>query len=410
MEGDSTVAPASDRLFTRALSAEYRRDPYPFLAELRASRPLYRSSLGPWVVSRYEDAARLLRDPRVGNRPPEAAAAAVHGAAQLARAGVPLPINALDPPEHGRVRALATQAFTLVAEPALGRVQLVVDRLLDDIGHGDGATVDLVEELAYPLPMALMCDMLGVPRADGDLIRRWGTALAEDGDPDGLLSPDTRAAATAAQRDFAAYFADLVVRRRRGPGDDLVSALIAARQGRDRLSFAELVVNGMFFVVNGYHNTVSLIANAVLALLRHEDQLARLRGDGSLAAGAVEECLRYDSPVHSIARSTTEDRQIAGVAVPAGSQLMLLVGAAHRDPAAFPDPDRLDIDRAAPARPLSFGGGAHYCPGARLARAEAQVALRSLARRFPRLALAGEPSRAPTFALRGLTALPVRVR
>jgi cytochrome P450 len=399
-----------DRLERLARSDEYRRDPYPHLAELREAWPLHRSALGPWVVTRYEDAARIVRDPDVSNGPLGSGPAAVQGAAELARAGVPCPVNALDRPAHGRVRALVTAALGLATERVAGAIQPHVDRLLDGIRDRGEGPVDVVEDLGYPLPLAILCELLGVAPEDGRLIRGWGHALAEGGDPERLVSEAQRAAAAAAQREFAAYFTDLIMRRRRQRGDDLVSALMTVRHRGDRLSAAELVVNGMFVVVNGYHNTVNLIANGVLALLRHPDQLARLRSDPSLGAAAVEELLRYDCPIHSIARATRSDLQVAGVTVPAGSQLMLLVGAAHRDGAVFPDPDRLDIERSGPARTLAFGGGAHACPGAGLARSEARAAICSLVSRFPRLRLAGEPRHAGTFTLRGLTALPVHVR
>jgi cytochrome P450 len=399
-----------DRLEMLARSPTYRRDPYPHLAELRRTRPVHRSSLGPWVVARHDDAARLLRDPRIGNGPAGTEPAAVHGAADLARTGIPLPINALDRPHHARVRALVTQAFLRASETAADAIQGHVDRLLDAIAERGDAPVDVVEEVAYPLPLAILCDLLGVPREDAGPIRAWGHALAEGGDPERLLDDERRHAAAHAQREFAAYFTELVLRRRRTRGDDLVSALLAVRQHGERLSAAELIVNGMFLVVNGYHNTVNLVANGVLALLRHPDQLALVRAAGPAGdAAAIEELLRYDSPIHSIARSTAADLEVGGVTVPAGSQLMLLVGAAHRDPDAFPDPDRLDVARSGPARTLAFGGGAHHCLGAGLARAEAAAAVGSLVRRFPRLRLAGEPEHARTFTLRGLAALPVRV-
>jgi cytochrome P450 len=410
MDRGAASSAVDGRLEGLARSGEYRRDPYAQLAELRESRPVHRSSLGPWVVARYHDAARILRDPRISNRPVGSAPAAVHGAADLARAGIPLPINALDRPPHGRVRTLIMQAFGGSAEAAEDRIQRHVDRLLDAFEGRRAETVDVVEDLAYPLPLAILCEMLGVPSEDSGPIRYWGQALAEGGDPERLLSDAQRAAAAAARREFAAYFTDLVMCRRRMRGDDLVSALMTARQGGDRLTAAELLVNGMFLAVNSYHNTVNLVANGMLALLRHPDQLARLRAAPALGPGAIEELLRYDSPIHCIARSTWTDLEVTGVTIPAGSQLMLLVGAAHRDPAAFPEPDRLDIARSSSARTLAFGGGAHHCLGAGLARAEARAAICSLVCRFPALRLAGEPQHAHTFTLRGLTALPVSVR
>ena len=411
MSAAATATVADDLFFARAALPAYREDPYPLLAELRAEAPVYRSPLGVWLLTRHEDVSRALRDPRVGNRPAERAerAAAVGGHYRLAAVEIPSPISALDRPEHGRIRGVLGHAFPPKAvEPLRARLEQLADELLDAVEARGEETMDVVADLALPFPLTLACELVGVPPADYDAIREWGNVLAANGDPDFLTTPEQRARATAIEREMGTWFAQLVRRRLRQPGGDLLSGFVAGLGDGTRLSFAELVVNGLFFLVNGYHNTVNLIANGVLALLRHPEELARLRRDPSLVRGAVDELLRYDSPIHSIARFTREPYEVGGVAIPEREQLMLLVGAAHRDPAAFGDPDRLDLSRDE-ARPLSFGGGPHFCMGASLARMEGEIAIGALLRRFPRLELAAEPVRATTFTLRGLSSLRVAI-
>lgn len=392
--------------FERTRFADYVIDPYPTLAALRESGRVHQTPEGVWLLTRYEDVSGFLRHPSASNNlRGTGAPAPVRGGALPGYRDGPVPVASLDGPQHARVRQLLGRAFSpRLVERLTARVDAVAADLLDRIEAG-GGTGDLVADLAFPLPMTIIGDLLGVPAADRNRIREWGRVLAANGDPEFLLGADQRAEAAAAEQDFGGYFARLALRRRRRPGDDLISALATAADGEDALSFAELVVNGIFLFVNGYHNTVSLIANGAVALLRQPDQLALLRADPSLAGRAVEETLRFDSPIQSIARVTLTDQHFGDELLPAGAPVMSLLGAAHRDPRSFSEPDRFDLTRPAPARALSFGAGPHYCLGAALDRREAAAALSGLAVRFSDLELTGEPEWQPTVALRG----PVRV-
>ncbi|MEH1123239.1 cytochrome P450 [Micromonospora sp. CPCC 206061] len=410
MPEPTMLALTGDPLYTFATSRQYRVDPYPFLAGLRRTSPVHRSTAGFCLLTRYEDVARALRDPALGtasvtDSPQDGAVA---GIAEAIRRGVTRPVSALDPPEHGRVRralagAFPRDLFETLREP----VERRVDELLDGLPAGE--VVDAVSALALPLPLAVVCDLLGVPDRDREALASWGSALAANGDPGFLLAEEHRGAALRAERDLGAYFGRLLVRRRHRPDGGPLAALIAAGDGTDRLAFHELMANSAFLFVNGYHNTVNLISLGLLALLRNPDQYARLGAEPDLAPAAVEELLRFDSPIQSIARVARERYEVGGAVLPPGTQVMAMVGAAHRDPEAFEEPDRLDLGRRSSRRALSFGGGVHYCLGAAVARMEVEVLLRETARRFPDLALAGAPEWSSTFTLRGLDLLPVRL-
>lgn len=404
-------ADAVERFFSIVRTPGYLADPYPWLARLREAGATHRSRHGVWLLTRYEDVASFLRDPRHHNDPLLARATAatpVRGVAASTDTAIPRPVASLDPPQHTRVRALLGAALgDRPAERLRPVVEHTVQRLLDRVDI-DGPSGEIVADLAFPLPMAIIGDLLGVPEKDWPTVRDWGATLAVNGDPDFLLGPADRTAATAAEWGFARYFTKLALRRRRTPGVDLVSELGRTTVGDDRLSLEELVVNGIFLFVNGYHNTVSLIANAVVALLRAPEQFPLLGEQPELAGRAVEEALRYDSPIQSIARVTGTEHVCGDVGIPAGQPVMSLLGAAHRDPRAFPDPDHFLLRRTGPPRALAFGAGRHYCMGAGLARMEAETALAGLATRFPRMRLAGTTSWYRNFTLRGASAVPVR--
>ena len=316
----------------------------------------------------------------------------------------------LDPPDHTRLRGLVSKAFTpKVVERLRNRTQELVDGLLDTVAARGDEQMDVITDLAYPLPVVIICELLGVPAADHVTFQRWSRELAGSIDPQPLRTPEQEARIHTAAEAFAEYFADLIARRRQHPRDDLLSALIVAEEAGDRLSEPELLATAMFLLIAGHETTVNLVGNGTLALLRHRDQLDRLRDDPFLDRNAIEELLRFDSPVMITQRITLEEYEIGGVTIPARQQIIPLLGAANRDPEAFPDPDRLDLGRDAAARHLAFGGGHHFCLGAALARLEGQVAIGTLVRRFPELELAGEPVRRETFTLRGLEHLPVRI-
>jgi cytochrome P450 len=398
---------ADHDFLARAFTPEYQDDPYPLLHQLRSASPVLPTPFGSWLVSRYADIAPALRDARLSNderhvqRPPELFSS---GRADIDQ-GVML---FMDPPDHTRLRGLVSKAFTpRTVERLRPRVQNLVDRLLDDAMARREGLLDVVTDLAYPLPVVVICELLGVPPSDHPTFQAWSRELAASLDPAPLHTAETERRIRTAADEFSQYFDELLRRRRRSPRDDLLSGLIAAEQDGARLSPQELRNTGMFLLVAGHETTVNLIGNSILALLRKPDQLARLRDDPALTRPAIDELLRYDSPVQLTQRITVSDYEIGGVTVPAHQQLVLLLGAANRDPAQFPEPDHLDLGRAEASRHLAFGGVPHFCLGASLARLEGEIAIATMVRRFPGLELAGDPVRRHTFTLRGLDHLPV---
>lgn len=361
---------------------EFQADPFPLLRRLREEDPIHRSRLG-WVLTRYDDVAAALRNPSLG-----AAFDRGAGRAQLgegaAFAYVAHRMHNFDPPDHTRLRSLATKAFTARRVEVLRpHIQAIADTLLDRV---DGAkTIDVLEALAHPLPSLVICEMLGVPESDRPMFSKWTEEIAFLLLPP--VSPQRLAAGEAAAAEFAAYVRDLIGYRRAALADDLLSALIAAEEQGDRLSLDELIANVMFLFSAGHQTTRDLVGNGLLALLRHPDQKRRVAADPSRLPALVEECLRYDPSVTATTRRARADTTIAGVPIAAGEQLILSISGANRDPARFPEPDRFEIDRPN-NEALSFGGGIHYCLGAALARAEARIVFGTLLRRYPRLELA----------------------
>jgi cytochrome P450 len=391
-------------------SPRYRADPYPALAALREAGPVQRTATGQYVLTHFDDVDQVLRDPRTGNAAPQGEAGGVAGIRHVVDSGATRPISVLDPPEHGRVRRALHRAMPRDLAGALRRdADRLAAELLDKVAARDGEPVDVVAELALPLPLTLICDLLGVPDDDrGTLVGQVRTVV-RNAEPDELLDPGERARARTAERDLTAYFARLLVRRKRRPTGDVLSSLARdTADAPDRLAFDELVANVAFLFVNGYHNTVSQVTLGLSALMAHPEQLAALRRDPGLDAPMVEELLRYDSPIQSIARVTREAYPLRALILPPGTPLIAMVGAAHRDPAAFAEPDRLWPGRPGPRRVLSFGGGVHYCLGAGLARMEATALLGGIARRFATVEPAGDPEWTPSMTLRGLERLPVR--
>jgi cytochrome P450 len=399
----------SDALLAELVATpEGRADPYPRYATLRAQAPVHRSMFGFWALSRYDDCQHLLRVSGVGKDFAGAAAALglsdSETEAQARFRGDHSNMLLADPPDHTRLRGLATRAFTPRTVEALRpRVVALVDELIDGFGTGE---VDFMEVLAFPLPVTVIGDMVGVPAEDRARLRplvRAVTAVLEL-----TVTPDAMAAAIAADATLSEYFADLVAQRRRHPQDDLLSLLIEAEDKGDQLSERELISTAILLFAAGFETTTHLLGNGLLALLRHPDQLARLRADRSLIRPAVEELLRFDSPVQLAARTAYEDISIGGHDIAGGSMVLALLGAANRDPARFTDPDRLDVGRAE-GSPISFGGGIHFCLGAALARTEAQIVFDRLLERFSTIELVGEPpTHRDSLTLRGLVDLTVR--
>jgi len=389
------------------MDPEFLADPYPTYHRLRAEDPVHQSPLGFWVLTRYEDVSAVLRDPRFIKEPLAALVAARFGA-EVPR-GVGLSMLDRDPPNHTRLRGLVSKAFTpRVVEGLRPRIQQIVDGLIaraQAVG-----SMDVIEEFAYPIPVNVICEMMGVPVKDHERFKGWSLDIARGLDSI-WLPPDSDIPrrSAAARHAISDYFRELIAERRATPRGDLLSALIAAEEAGDKLSEEELLATCILILIAGHETTVNLIGNGVLALLRHPDELHRLRQTPALIASAVEELLRYDGPVQRTARVASDDATISGRTIRKGDMVMPFIGAADRDPAQFPDPDRLDLARG-DNRHIAFGWGIHFCLGAPLARVEAQIAIDTLVRRLPRLELATEsPEYRQSLTLRGLKTLPVKL-
>ena len=381
----------------------FLRDPYPTLARLRSHCPVQALTgadgrTGGYLVTGYREARQALADPRLSkstvsffaDRPGPRRLHPAIGHSMLAS----------DPPQHTRLRKLVTKAFTTGAVAALRPfIAQVTDTLLDQWPTGE--RVDFVADLAVPLPVTVICELLGVPAADRPDVRRWSGELFAAGRPDVI---------DAASHSLADYMTGLIAAKRLQPGGSLLDRLVAARDEDDHLSEEELVSSAVLLLVAGHETTTNLLGNALLALLQHPDGLDRLRRNPDDVPAALDELLRFDSPIAtSTFRFTTEALTLGGTEVPAGVPVFVALGAANRDPQQFPEPDRLDLDRDAAAQ-LAFGHGIHRCVGAPLARAEADIALRAILTRFPGIRLAEPADRLEwrrTRLLRGLVSLPV---
>jgi cytochrome P450 len=313
----------------------------------------------------------------------------------------------LDPPDHTRLRRLVTGAFTPRAIAGLEPwIRDVTVRLLT---AADGAAgFDLIDALAFPLPIAVICHLLGVPAEDQARFRAWGHDVAATLDPQTAAS--AQAQTRAAEVALTGYLQDLVRERRADPDDSILSALIAAEEEGDRLSSGEVVSTALLLLIAGFETTVNLIGNGTVALLGAPDSWHRLGQDPALIPAAIEEMLRYDSPVQLTARTATEDAEVGGSVIAAGRPVIVFIGGANRDPRVFEQPDEFRIDRPDPGRHLSFSLGVHHCLGAALARLEGRIAIEELTRRYPALELAAPPARRSLLVLRGFESVPVRAR
>jgi cytochrome P450 len=384
-------------------------DPYRQYAALREHDPVHRSPLEVWVLFRYGDIVDVLRDSslsvQVDNATPTARMQMFAEQAPEERERGAHSILNVDPPDHTRLRRLVSKAFTpKMVHELRPRIQVLVDEALDTMAARGEA--DVISDLAFPLPFTVISEMLGMPDGNRDEVRGWSHTLTKTLDP--ILSPEEVDAALVAVNNMQAHVQDVLAWKRDHPADDLLTGLLAAEDEGDRLSEIELLDQVLLLYVAGHETTVNLIGNATLALLGHPDQLARLRADPELDGGAVEELLRYDSPVQFSRRITTADLDVDGTTIPAGTFTLTCLGSANHDEARWgPTADELDITRPDAGQHMSFGNGIHHCLGSSLARTEAQVAIGALVRRFPDLALAGEPERNGRVVLRGLESLPV---
>ena len=385
-------------------------DPYPQYQQLREEDPVHWSGLmGLWVLSRYQDIEFVLRDARFSADRRSSSNPLVKQAEAMQDRRLPF-ANAVtmlgaDPPEHTRLRGLVSKAFTpRTVEAMRPRIQEIVDELLD-AAHDD-EPFDLIERIAYPLPVIVIAELLGVPPEHRADFKRWSDDLvATLGGP--MVTPEVIERSRVSGLEMAEYFRGVIAERRKQPEDDLISRMIAAEERGEVLSEDELLATCMLLLAAGNETTTNLIGNGMLALLRNPEQLQKLQDDPSLIDSAVEEMLRFDGPVQATARVATEQVEVGGRTVEQGQILFALLGAANRDPAVFAEPDILDITRE-DNHHLAFGHGLHFCLGAPLARMEAQITFRALLDRKPNPRLAtDEPEWTGNFILRGLKSLPL---
>ena len=365
-------------------------DPYPLYSDLRTKDPVHRMRLiDAWAITRYRDIDRVLRDHVTFS-------SAVATNVQR-RTGLTSMLE-MDPPDHTRLRSLVSQAFTPRAIEGLRpRIEEIADDLVEKAAAVD--RFDLVASIAYPLPVTVIAEMLGVPSEDMTRFERWSNDIALNIEP--TLDDEQIGRVRNAAGELTEYFEGIIQLRRCDPQDDIISALLAAEEEGDRLTHEELIRTLILLLVAGNETTRNLIGNGMLALLSNPDQVSLLRENPALMGSAVKELLRYDPPVQLDGRTPTVDVELGGKRIRAGQAVIAVIGAANRDPDVFENPDTLDIRRAGTSH-LSFGRGIHYCLGASLAEMEGRVAIAAVMRRFSTLRLAGEPVRRNQTVLRGL--------
>jgi cytochrome P450 len=365
-----------------------RSDPYPFYARLRETEPVHLTPYGFWVVSGYKETAALLRDSRLTSEFHRDSKWAEH------RGGWESPVVKdtrmwmlmLDGPAHRRIRGIVNPVFSARSiQQMVPKIEEILERILADLGSGEG--IDLIGSLALPLPVTVICGLVGLPVEDRDQCRRWTEAIGHVVDP--ALSEETQQRMNTALVDFRAYITEHLAKRRSDPQDDILSRLAFAEVDGERLSDDEIVANVLLLFNAGHETTVNLIGNGMLALLRNPDQLQILRDRPQLIDNGIEEFVRYDAPVQLVARIATADLEVGGRTIPVGSKLMLLLGAANRDPSRYPHADRLDVCRD-DIKPLSFGGGPHFCIGTMLGKVEGRLVFRELLDRYSRISLTTE--------------------
>ena len=374
---------------------------YELLNELREQYPVHRTPLGHYRVMRHVNVVRVLKEFKVGVRTTDGKLPGIDETTLPRRF-----MLMQDPPDHTRLRRLVSRAFTPPAmERMRAHVQALVDSLLDKVAGQ--RELDVIADLARPLPSTVICEMLGVPLEDRATFTDWTSHITHLLQPQ-IMSETMRPRAMDAALGLYQYMQKLIEERRSRPGTDMVSVLVRAEEDGDQLTAEEVVVQSVGLLVAGFETTIGLIGNGVRQLLLHPEQLAKLRARPELIVRAVEECLRFDGPIPATRRVLHEDVEIGGYPIPKDSELMLSLAAAHRDPRVYQDPDRFDIERSS-ASHLAFGGGIHFCLGAHLARLESQIAIGGLLRRFPRLELVDEEPAWGQSLFRVQAELPVRI-
>ncbi|MCZ8521148.1 MULTISPECIES: cytochrome P450 [Paenibacillus] len=386
------------------LTPEILRNPYPIYESMRARQPvMYMEQMNFWSVFRFDHVRTVLSDSArfsSGGRPPEEKAAAGQREGGLS-------LITTNPPRHTQLRSLVNQAFTPKAVAAMEpRIAELAHELLDRAA--EGGEFDLIRDFAYPLPVIVIAELLGIPSEDRDRFKHWSDEVVASADTilGGSLSGSQQA-----HREMNEYFSGIIEQRRKEPKDDLISALIAAEDGEFHLSQSDILAFCALLLVAGNETTTNLIGNAVLALIEHPEELAKLRSRPELLTSAIEEVLRFRSPVQAMFRTASGDVEIGGQLIPAGSRVVAWIGSANRDEDKFPEAGRFDIERT-PNGHIAFGHGIHFCLGAPLARLEAKVALEAVLSRLPELALASEEPLPPArgFIVHGVSKLPLRFR
>ena len=401
--GAPVTSPQIDQILLELTQPIGREDPYPRYEILRRTAPIAMAPDGALVLTRYADCDSVLRDPRYGRADADEVFGSVglmdwrgHQAVYTFSTSM-LNVN---PPLHTRLRRLVSRVFTARQVAAL---RPAVAALVDELLPGLEGSADFIDAFAFPLPVSVIGELLGIPESDRlafqPLVRDWTMVLD-------VFTPEILQRADTAAEAIREYLTDLAAERRKRPREDLLSGLVAATDSGEQLSDDELVTMAALLFAAGFETTTHLLGNGLVALLDHPEQLQLLRDEPQRAATAVEELLRYDSPVQITGRTALDETLIDGVPVSAGDRVVCYLGAANRDPQRFADPGRLDITREQ-GSPLSLGGGIHYCLGAPLARLEAQLAFPALLARYPELRLAGRPERRDSLTLRGYLSLPI---
>ena len=408
------MADQSTEVLYNPFDPDYILDPYRQYRQLREKDPVHQTPFGPFVLSKYDDVLRFLRDPQLSVEDKNAGPSPLRDLMQAEfpdadRAGGATMLDR-DPPDHDRLRRLVSKAFTPKRiEELRERVQRYVDEALDRAG--ERGEMNVIADLAFPLPFAVISDMLGMPDHLGDplQLREWSGTIVRSLEPPSDF--DLLRQIAEASQLMEGYLRNVLEWKRENMAEDLLSALITAEEEGDTLSDEELLAQVALLFIAGHETTVNLIGNGMYALVRHREELERVRvADATGMAVAVEELLRYDPPVQMTRRITLEDVEVRGTTIPKGTFVMCSLGSANRDPDHFGrTSEKLDVGRSDAREHLSFGGGAHYCLGAALARLEGAVAIGTLVQRFPNIELAGDVEYNGRLNLRGLDHLPVRL-
>lgn len=399
---------SAEPVFFNPLEPGYIENPWPHLAEIRVADPVHRLVTGQWGLFRYEDVFAILRDRDLSVDDRNADLSVLERSAlldEIPEADQNRSMLNIDPPDHSRLRGLVSKAFTPRTIQALRpRIQEMVDDILDSMvveGHSD-----VVERLAFPLPFDVISEMLGMPDADAEQIKHWSAALVKTLDP--IITESEIAEAISAGSNMDALIDDVIEWKVANPGEDLLTAMIEAEVDGDRMTPKELRDQVSLLFIAGHETTVNLIGTGLFELLRHPDQLDLLRAADEFPPTAIDELLRWVSPVQISRRVATADISLAGATIPAGAFVLTSLAAANRDPEFWGDTaDELDLTRANAGQHVSFGSGVHYCLGASLAKLEAEIAIGSFVRRFGHVSVVGEPGWNGRINLRGLESLVV---